>query len=314
MMAACDARGLARLRIFLLIGFYLGFLTFRALGSGMLEMVAMPYTVALAVYLARTRSVPILPLVGLVLLLAVLNTAKFAVREEIWGTNQTQMQKVAAWGRALQNVELASVFKKDAAETGTSAMRTLMYRFALLTRLGWVRINTPEFIPYFRGESYEYFLYALVPRVIWPNKPAANDATSMLDNAYDLKIRGSDTYSIGVGYIGEAYANFSWAGVLVVMAALGLAIGLSARVLNGAMSYGGAAIYVVCGAVFINGIGSSIVVLCGNLLQISICFVILIWPFAGRLTEDSWQPMTGATGHSRGTGCARGRPSSQRPD
>ena len=279
---ACDwPPGPARRRRFLWLGVYLMCAAFLALGSGMVESVAFPFAVVMVIYVARTRNLPVIGLACLVLVLAVMNTAKFAVREETWGQTESRWERVAAWGRAIQRMDIDTVVVRDDETGETSAMRSLLYRFALLNRLAWVRVNTPESVPYFNGKSYKFFLYMPIPRILWQDKPNISESTAMLDYAYLLKDPGrGDSYAIGVGYIAEAYANFSWPGVIVVMGLLGAGIGWFSRLLNSQSSYGGAAIYGACMVTFINGIGSTIVMICGTLVQIALCFALLLWFFA----------------------------------
>lgn len=279
---ACDLPpGPARTRRFLWLGVYLMLAAFLALGSGMVEGVATPLAVAMVIYVARTRNLPVFGIACVVLLVAVMNTAKVAVREETWGRTESRWERVAAWERAIRRMDLDTVVARDDETGQTSAMRALLYRFALLNRLAWVRVNTPESVPFFRGESYKFFLYTPIPRILWQDKPNIAESTAMLDFAYLLKdpARGN-SYAIGVGYIAEAYANFSWPGVIVVMGLLGAGIGWASRLLNSDSSYGGAAIFGVCMIAFINGIGSTLVMICGAIVQIALCFALLLWYFA----------------------------------
>ena len=137
------------------------------------------------------------------------------------------------------------------------------------------------------GETYKYVLYAPVPRFAWPDKPEASEATSTLDYAYLLRsITEGFSYAIGIGYIPEAYANFSWMGVLLVLLMQGAVFAGLNHWLNGENSEGGAAIFVIVTAGFINGIGATSIMLFGNIAQIVVCCVLVVYLFSGRFRRQ----------------------------
>ena len=73
--------------------------------------------------------------------------------------------------------------------------------------------SIPDQFDYLYGESYFYWVYAAVPRAIWPNKPPVK-----LGLILGPKIFGSNLNTgVPPGAIGEAYINFGIYGVVFVL-------------------------------------------------------------------------------------------------
>jgi hypothetical protein len=265
-------------------GFVVGLMT------GMLENTLMPLVLLLAVRWHATRRIPWLAIVlGLVLYL-VLNPAKFQYRERVWFGSQQYgfSQRLEVWALAVDE-ELTTTRQQAAWE---ETVRDSLARFDLVHRFAYVREMTPVYVPYYRGESYTYFLYAWIPRLLWPEKPSASESLDRLDLDYGFKYE-SQPVSVGVGQLPEAYANFGVIGIAGVMALQGLAFALLDAVLNGPRSEGGRAIYLVIMAYFLNGIGSSAAVLFGALVQYVLASAVLLRPFATAWQSERKMPEYG---------------------
>ena len=73
------------------------------------------------------------------------------------------------------------------------------------------------------GQSYQNVLIAIVPRVLWPNKPVVTDVGQ---EVYRL-VTGNDLQSwLGLGIFGEAYWNLGWLGLVFACAIFGTSIGI----------------------------------------------------------------------------------------
>jgi hypothetical protein len=252
-------------------GFVVGLMT------GMLENTLMPLVLVLAVRWHATRRVPWLAiLVGLVLYL-VLNPAKFEYRQQVWfgGQEYGVSERLQVWALAVED-ELSTVRQQEVWE---ETLRDSLARFDLVHKFAYVRDMTPAFIPYYRGQTYSYFLYAWIPRLLWPDKPSASEATDRVDLDYGFKYE-SQPVTVAIGQLPEAYVNFGILGIGLVMALQGVVFALLDTVLNGPRSEGGRAIYLVTMAYFLNGIGSSAVALFGALLQHILASALLLRPFA----------------------------------
>jgi hypothetical protein len=70
-----------------------------------------------------------------------------------------------------------------------------------------------------------------IPRAIWPNKPVA-DAGLIMARAYGaVDKNGEPTMTTSPGFLGEAYLNFGFVGLLIIPAAAGVIVGAWDRLL-----------------------------------------------------------------------------------
>lgn len=79
----------------------------------------------------------------------------------------------------------------------------------------------PDKVPYLWGESYASLPFIFIPSAIWGSKPVAGGRL-VADRIYN---RGDTT--IPAGAVGEAYWNFSYAGVLFVFMGFGMLLKFS---------------------------------------------------------------------------------------
>ena len=279
---------LASLALYAAVGF--GFVV--GLMTGMLENTLMPLVLLLAVRWHATRRIPWLAILAGFVLYLVLNPAKFEYRRQVWFSGQEYGigQRLEVWSSAVDQ-ELAAARQEEAWE---ETVRDSLARFDLVHKFAHVREMTPTYIPYYNGESYSYFLYTWVPRMLWPDKPAASESNDRLDVDYGLKYEAQPV-TIGIGQLPEAYANFGVIGIAVVMALQGLVFAVLDVVLNSPRSDGGRAIYLVIMAYFLNGIGSSAAVLFGALVQQVLASAVLLRPFASGWRAKDAEPATQRT-------------------
>jgi oligosaccharide repeat unit polymerase len=79
-------------------------------------------------------------------------------------------------------------------------------------------------LPLERGMTYFTQLVNPIPRAIWPNKPVA-DAGLIMARAYGALDRyGEPTMTASPGFLGEAYLNFGFLGILIVPAVAGVIV------------------------------------------------------------------------------------------
>ena len=72
------------------------------------------------------------------------------------------------------------------------------------------------------GDSYKYLPIVLIPRLIYPKKPAITDVS----REFSFAANGNYDSSSSPGIPSEAYWDFGWAGVFVVAAAIGAVLAL----------------------------------------------------------------------------------------
>lgn len=96
--------------------------------------------------------------------------------------------------------------------------------FEMFRELLFITRATNEGMPLQLGMTYYTQLVNPIPRAIWPGKPVA-DAGLILARAYgELDANGNETMTISPGFIGEAYLNFGFLGILIVPALAGVVI------------------------------------------------------------------------------------------
>jgi len=257
------------------------------LTTGMLENALMPLVLMLAVRWHATRKMPWVAILAGLVLFGVLNPAKFEYRRQVWysGEEYGFNERLSVWGEAVEGELQGSVEAGNWQDT----VRETLARFDLVHRFMYVREMTPAFVPYYQGETYAYFLYAWIPRLIWPDKPSASEANQRIDVDYAFKYEWQDS-TTSIGQLPEAYVNFGIIGIAVVMALQGLVFAVMDAVLNGPRSDGGRAIYLVIMAYFLNGIGSSSATLFGALVQYILAAAVILRPFAASWRASNRQP------------------------
>jgi hypothetical protein len=249
------------------------------LAGGMLESVMTPLVLVFIVYWHARRRFPW----GLALLISagilILTPLKLAYRDRVWsgseGNGGTLARLNVWWEVAGDTIagERSGLEQQD-------PVGETMGRVDLLHKLAYVQSLTPNEVPYFEGKSYLYLVYTFIPRVLWPGKPVASDATDLMDFGYRLRSEENTGTKIAIGLIGEAFANFGWMGIVTVLFLQGLFFRTVNQVLNGPQSDGGRAIYLSIMVIFLNGVGTSAVILFGSVIQITIASATLMRPFA----------------------------------
>lgn len=265
--------------IFLLYG-AVGLSALVGLTTGLLENALIPLVLLFVVRWHVQQRFPwIWAATGLFLYL-VLNPAKFDYRAQVWyGQEQYSfLQRVGLW-QDLFIDSAENMFNPVNETIRVENTRSALARFDLIHRFAYVQRLTPAYIPYYEGETYTYFLYAWIPRIVWPNKPSAGDANEIIDTDYRLTTANSST-TYGIGQLPEAYTNFGLVGIVGVMAVQGVVFAFLDRLLNGRNSEGGRAIYLSVMIYFLNGIGSSSAILFGALFQQILVNVLLLRPFS----------------------------------
>jgi len=98
-----------------------------------------------------------------------------------------------------------------------------LFQIAVRFNQGWLisstMSNVPNIVPFANGETIWQSLAAIaVPRFLWPNKPISGGKAN-IDRFLGIK---DISYSMNIGPIGEAYANFGIFGGIIFMFFYGL--------------------------------------------------------------------------------------------
>lgn len=97
---------------------------------------------------------------------------------------------------------------------------------------GFMINNIPQRYDYLYGETYLSILVGLIPRSLWSEKPVSLGAILGLmvrfdSGKFDAEMwERSNQYSLSPGFIGEAYANFGYFGIIFLSLALGFTLGI----------------------------------------------------------------------------------------
>lgn len=245
------------------------------LQTGMLEHAFIPVAILLIVVWHSRKKIPWVSLGIGMLLLLVMNQAKHEYRARVWFASEpyTVVEKVLLWGEL--SYEQSVALLSGNTDTSIQIFEAATGRMNTLKRLAHVLVMTPDVVPYYEGASYEYLIYTWVPRIIWPEKPSHSTLTNQMDIAYMLKAPGSSS-SINIGFIAEAYANYGALGVPIVLALNGVFLGIFTHMFNTPNYAGSQAIYAVMMISFLNGIGSSISLLFGSMVQKSMVYAVIL--------------------------------------
>jgi hypothetical protein len=130
--------------------------------------------------------------------------------------------RAQAAGNLMENLSLAiqSVLKPSMYETHQGP--GLAGRVSLKGNIVVILERVGHTAPYQHGYTYMLFLDGMVPRVFWPDKP--DSSVGQLFNR-ELKLSEFRDVYISPSYLGEAYWNFGWSGIVGVMFGLGALMG-----------------------------------------------------------------------------------------
>jgi hypothetical protein len=180
--------------------------------------------------IARGR-VPFAFALGLVAAVTVLQMGKGEMRARYWGREQAAVKPwdypaffqewVAAGMRHLVTPQEAP---------GHNAVQDPLERSSLLWVMLRIQDEVPARKPFLMGETYELIPQLLVPRLLNESKIGVDRGNQILAvHAGILRKQDTERVVIGFGYLAEAYANFGWAGVVVLAIVLGAALAQMTR-------------------------------------------------------------------------------------
>jgi hypothetical protein len=220
-------RGNASIVDKVLIGLYWMINIVVAISAGWMGPIVGIAIVSTVAYIVERRTIPIAFLAVSLGLFLFLNPAKGTFRGQYWYSDQsssTRIERLMSWlgtstdiwkdilgGSQSSNMTLQDVFE-------STVMRT-----SLLTQTANVLELTPSLVPHQQGKTYTYVFVGIVPRFLWPTKPTVSDANIIYQLAYGLTTQEDiGTVTIVVGVPTEAYINFGWSGVILIMFGLGI--------------------------------------------------------------------------------------------
>lgn len=96
----------------------------------------------------------------------------------------------------------------------------LARRISHIALMEHVVANTPDRVPFWKGETYRPLLTSWIPRFIWPGKPREETGWAF-GRRYGILNADDPSQSINLPWMVEMYANFGGAGVILGMGLVG---------------------------------------------------------------------------------------------
>lgn len=272
--------------------------SFRGISGGSLEDAVVPFGVLFVVKWLYTRRVPVAPVLLTATLVLLLSPVKSDYRLKVWLGEDPELAAQSTLTRGATWIEEAAQYWKETI-TGnrdiTEATSSATGRADFIHQVAYIYSMTPAVVPYQLGKTYSFFVVAFIPRVIWPEKPVAGNANGFYAVTYGVTTEeGAKTTTFGVSILGEAFMNFGWAGVVLIMLLQGLLIGAIHHTFGSAASGpGGQAVFLAFFVYFLNGIGSSAEIMFGGIIQNLVCgYLLLLWARQKRATQLESHPRT----------------------
>lgn len=178
---------------------------------------------ALIGYASSKRSIPWVPVLLVLPLIALLHLGKPDMRAVYWQGGKP-LPKLADLPEFFTEWVDYSLAPREARLNST-----LFERASLIQMLCLSVDRVPSLKPYMEGESYIDIPAQFIPRFLWADKPSGLMSNVRLALYFNLvSIESATSVSIAFGIVAEAYVNFGFIGV----AALGLTMGMIFRRLS----------------------------------------------------------------------------------
>lgn len=195
------------------------------LGSGSIGASVNLAAASTALIVLRRTRVPWRLIFLVVAAVAFLQLGKGEFRNRFWGGSDAGVfEKIEYWYGASSERWTESL-SNETDETTSGLLNPTVERLSLLPQVSHVLDLTPNVIPLQYGRTYYYMMVTLIPRVLWPSKPSVSEANRFYQVTYGLSSETDlASTSISVGVVAEAFMNFGWAGVALVMFLVGLGL------------------------------------------------------------------------------------------
>jgi hypothetical protein len=210
-----------------LIAAFLIVRTIAGLSSGWLGSFASIIVLCGGVYALERQRIPRLALIAVVVCILFFQIGKQDFRRTYWSDQSStsaegQVERAGFWVRS--SFDRWSEAINDPTGEGVSEnLSFTLARMSLLAQTADVLDQTPSHVPYQNGRLYSYLIYTWIPRAIWPDKPSMSEANQFYQVAYGVTEEDYlDKVSIAIGVLTEAYINFGWIGVVLIMFLLGI--------------------------------------------------------------------------------------------
>ena len=120
----------------------------------------------------------------------------------------------------IQTVDVAIKYWGKDNEMQSSRFMPLVRRISRIVVFSYVYDKTPDEVPFFDGASYRPLLTAIVPRLVWRDKPEEHFG-QVFGHRYRIIWPSDRITSSNVSWLIEMYANFGIVGVILGMVLAG---------------------------------------------------------------------------------------------
>lgn len=192
------------------------------LSSALLLMSIQIFICCTLVFLNVRKKLTLWPILVMVLLIIFLLPGRQMVRYLYWHNpiNSTSTERAVYWINQSCLIWNKAIEKP---EEFREFIVSPINRLSLMNVTAIVLMKTPTYIPYQYGQTYSYLMTGLIPRFFWPQKPSINNSNIFFQIKYGLtRPQEISTVSISCGILAEAYMNFGWLGVIVIMMLMGI--------------------------------------------------------------------------------------------
>lgn len=212
-------RCLGAIQKLVFIGFVVAEMTARFATGSIATLYLFLLFLMIVVWIERQR-VPLPPVAAGLVLFTIFNYGKMEYRALTWGSGPFAdagiVQKAILFGEISFHPSASA-----GGDFANPAIDALTSRVSVVAFLSQVIDQTPEVVPFWNGETYAGLPYKLIPRIVWPDKPAEVLGYEF-SRRYGLRSSSDESTSFNVPWIVEMYANFGPAGVVGGMLLVGL--------------------------------------------------------------------------------------------
>lgn len=193
-----------------------------ALMRGVLSALVKPLLIYLLGWLLVRRRLRLWPVLAALLAVVLLQPVKAEFRARVWDRQSTLSlgERVTLYldltAQHWLGGETAPVVDRERAVQAAASRASAALQLAHVVEL------TPASVPYQGGATYRYLRYALIPRLLMPDKPIAQHADVWAAVVYGYTTQsGTAHVMVGLSQLAEAYVNFGLLGGLLVLALVG---------------------------------------------------------------------------------------------
>jgi hypothetical protein len=194
--------------------------------------------VGLTGYTLARRKIPCFITGLLLVLMSVLHSGKFEMREQYWTRDSRSTVAVSQypewyleWFQKGISSLYNSKFKLDTnPNSKTDVRRTLADRASLMHLFLMLQWRLGNDVGYLRGETYSVLPFMVVPRIVYKDKPSVHHGNNLISS--HMRMQKEDSFArhtIGWGLVNEAYANYGATGLALLAVFLGLIFGRCTR-------------------------------------------------------------------------------------